>query len=102
MDAWLLRWYDCDDRINRISFLTSTTRVFVYSPLPFSSSSKNAASADICRGGGGDDRIDGGTAPGTTAGLKNTVAGHQGNDVILDPIAEINGAFTFNFNLLLM
>ena len=53
-------------------------------------------------GGGGDDRIDGGTAPGTTAGLKNTVVGHQGNDVIFDPSAEINEAFTFNFNLLLM
>ena len=97
-----MRWYDCDVRISRINFLRSTTRVFVFSPRPFSSSSKNAASADFCRGGGGDDRIDGGTAPGTIAGLKDTVAGHQGNDVILDPIAEINEAFTFNFNLLLM
>ena len=60
------------------------------------------AGADICLGGGGNDSIDGGTAPGTTAQRKDTVAGHAGTDIIKDPIAEINEAFTFDFKQLLV
>ncbi|TXT21852.1 MAG: frpC [Planctomycetota bacterium] len=55
--------------------------------------------ADVCLGGGGDDIIDGGTAP---AGQRDTVAGNAGNDVINDPNIEINEAFMFDFDTLLM
>ena len=60
------------------------------------------AGADICLGGGGNDSIDGGTAPGTGDGQRDTVAGHEGTDIIKDLIAEIDENFTFDFDDLLV
>ncbi len=60
------------------------------------------AGADICLGGGGNDSIDGGTALGTGDGLRDTVAGQAGTDIIKDPFAEIDESFTFDFNQLLV
>lgn len=54
--------------------------------------------ADICLGGDDDDTVNGGTAP---TGQRDTIAGQLGTDKITDSIAEIDEAFTFNFNTLL-
>ena len=55
--------------------------------------------ADLLLGGDDDDNLNGGTAP---TGQRDTVAGQAGKDVIADPLAEIDEAFTFNFNSLLV
>ena len=55
--------------------------------------------ADLLLGGDDNDILNGGTAP---SGQRDTVAGQAGNDVIADPLAEIDEAFTFDFNALLV
>ena len=55
--------------------------------------------ADLLLGGDDDDNLNGGTAP---AGQHDTLAGQAGKDVIADPLAEIDEAFTFDFNALLV
>ena len=55
--------------------------------------------ADLLLGGDDNDTLNGGTAP---TGQRDTVAGQAGTDVIADPLAEIDEAFTFDFNALLV
>ena len=58
--------------------------------------------ADLLLGGNDNDRLDGGPALGSAPGQRDTVAGQAGTDVISDPLSEIDEAFTFDFNDLLI
>ena len=57
------------------------------------------AGADLLLGGDGNDKLNGGSTP---AGQHDTVAGQAGDDTISDPKSEIDEAFTFDFDKLLV